>query len=103
MDDPTFYQRNRDVALNKAKQYYKNDNERLKKQVRDKYRNLSEEDKNKKREYGKNRYHNMPEEKKQKLKEYQRKYYEAKIVADNRDTQDILQSTTTNNIACSIF
>ena len=47
-------------------------------QVRDKYRNLSEEDKNKKREYRKNRYHNMPDEKKQKLKEYQRKYYEAK-------------------------
>ena len=42
-------------------------------QVRDKYRNLSEEDKNKKREYWKNRYHNMPDEKKQKLKEYQKK------------------------------
>ena len=60
--------------------YYKNNNERLKKQARDKYTNLSEEDKNKKREYGKNRYHNMSEEKKQKLKEYQRKYREAKKV-----------------------
>ena len=29
---------------------------RLRKQARDKYRNLSEEEKNKKREYGKNRY-----------------------------------------------
>ena len=36
-------------------------NERLKKQAKDKYRNLSEEDEKKKREYGKNRYHNMPE------------------------------------------
>ena len=78
MDNTTYQQRNRDVALNEAKEYYKNNNGRLKKQARDKYRNLPEEDKNKKREYGKNRYHNMPEEKKQKLKEYQRKYYEAK-------------------------
>ena len=52
--------------------------ERLKKQARDKYRNLSEEEKNKKWEYGKNRYHNMSEEKKEKLKEYQKNYREAK-------------------------
>ena len=74
MDNTTYYQRNRDAPLNKAKEYYKNNNERLKKQARD----LSEEDKNKKREYGKNRYHNMSEENMQKLKEYQRKYREAK-------------------------
>ena len=78
IDNTSYYQRNGDIALNKAKEYYKNNNKRLKKQARDKHRNLFEEDKNKKREYGKNRYHNMPEEKKQKLKEYQRKYYEAK-------------------------
>ena len=58
----TYYQRNREKILNKAKDYYKN---------------LSEEDKIKRREYGKNRYHNMSEEKKQKLKEYQKKYREA--------------------------
>ena len=49
----TYYQRNRDVILNRAKDYYENDNKRLREQARDKYRNLSEE-KNKKREYGKN-------------------------------------------------
>ena len=49
----TYYQRNWDVTLNRAKYYYKNDKERLRKQARDKYRNLSEEEKNKKREYGK--------------------------------------------------
>ena len=38
----------------------------LKEQVRNKYRNLSEEEKNKRREYGKNRYHNMSKEKKNK-------------------------------------
>ena len=44
----TYYQRNWDVTLNRAKYYYKNDKERLRKQARDKYRNLSEEEKNKK-------------------------------------------------------
>ena len=29
MDNTTYYQRDRDVALNKAKEYYKNKNERL--------------------------------------------------------------------------
>ena len=43
----------RDVILNRAKEYYENDKERLREQARDKYRNLSEEEKNKKREYGK--------------------------------------------------
>ena len=39
----TYDQRNRDVVLNRAKDYYENDEEKLRKQVRDKYRNLSEE------------------------------------------------------------
>ena len=61
----TYYQRNRDVILNRAKDYYENDKERL----RDKYRNLSEEGKNVKREYGRNRYHDMSKKQQQKLKE----------------------------------
>ena len=75
--DLTHYQRNRDVILNRANDYYENDKERLRGQARYKYRNLSEEEKNK-REYGKNRYGNMPEEKKQRLKEYQKSYRDAK-------------------------
>ena len=43
----TYYQRNRDVILNRAKYYYGNDKERLREQARDKYRNLFEEEKNK--------------------------------------------------------
>ena len=70
--DLTYYQRNKDVILNKAQNYYKNDKERLKEQARNKYRNLSEE-KNKKREYGKNGYQNMPEEEKQRLKRISKK------------------------------
>ena len=40
----TYYHRNRDVMLNRAKDYYENDKERSREQARDKYRNLSEED-----------------------------------------------------------
>ena len=43
--DLTYYQRNRDVILNIAKEYYENDKERLREQAKDKYRNLSEEEK----------------------------------------------------------
>ena len=45
----TYYQRNRDVILNRAKDYYENDQERLRCQARDKYRNLSEAKKKKQR------------------------------------------------------
>ena len=58
----TYYQRNRDVILNRAEDYYENNKERLRLQARDKYRNLSEEEKNEKREYGINRLCNMSEE-----------------------------------------
>ena len=71
--DLTYCQKNREVILNWAKDYYKNDKERLNKQARDKYRNLSEEEKTKKREYGKNRYHNMPEKKETKIKRISKK------------------------------
>ena len=72
MSEKTYYQRNRDVILNRAKYYFENDKVRLREQERDKYKNLYEEEKNKKREYGKNRYHNMPEKKKQRLKKYKK-------------------------------
>ena len=45
----TYYQKNRDMILNRAKDFYENDKERLREQVRDKYRNLFEEEKNKKK------------------------------------------------------
>ena len=47
------------MILNRAKDYYENDKERLRQHARDKYKNLSEEEKNKNRENGKNRYHNI--------------------------------------------
>ena len=44
-DEETYYQKNRDVTLNRAKNYYENDKDRLREQARDKYRSLSEEEK----------------------------------------------------------
>ena len=60
------------MILNRAKDYYKNDKERLKEQARDKYRHLSEGEKNK-REYGRNRYDNMSDKKKTKIKRISKK------------------------------
>ena len=39
MIDLTYYQRNRDVIINRAKNYYENDKKRLRELARDKYRN----------------------------------------------------------------
>ena len=47
MSNTTYYQRNRDVIINRVKDYYEHDRKRLREQARDNYRNLSEEDKNK--------------------------------------------------------
>ena len=44
--DLAYYQRNRDVILNRAKDYYENDKERLREQEINKYRNSSEDEKN---------------------------------------------------------
>ena len=47
MDNTTYYQRNREIKLNRAKNCYKNDKERLREQARNKYKKLSEEIKKK--------------------------------------------------------
>ena len=51
--DLNYYQKNRDLILNRAEDYYENDKERLREQTRDKYRNISEEKKTKKENMGK--------------------------------------------------
>ena len=92
MNNTSYYQRNR------AKEYYENNKERLRYQVRNKYRNLSE-DKNKKKEYGKNRYHNVSEKKKQKLKEYQKEYQK-----NYREAKKIIRYTNkiNNELICRL-
>ena len=66
------------AMLNRARDYYKNDKERLRERAKTKYGELPQEEKNMTREYGRNIFHNMSEEKKQKLKESQKNYVEAK-------------------------
>ena len=39
MSRMTYYQKYRDVILNRAKDYYENEKERLREKARDKYRN----------------------------------------------------------------
>ena len=74
----TYYRRNREVILNRAKDYYENVKKRLRREARDKYGNLSEEENIKRENMEKNRCHNMSKEKKQRLKEFQKNYREAK-------------------------
>ena len=45
MSDLTYYQRNQDVILDRAKYYYENNKERLREHAKDKCRNLSEKEK----------------------------------------------------------
>ena len=59
MSETTYYQRNREIILNRAKDYYKNSKKVLREKARNKDREFSDEQKNEKREYGRNRYHNM--------------------------------------------
>ena len=53
MGETTYYQRNREVILNRAEDYYQKNKELLRERAKNKYRELSEEEKNIKREYGK--------------------------------------------------
>ena len=52
MSETTYYQRNRELILNRAKDYYENNKELLR-ESKNKYSELTEEEKNLKREYGK--------------------------------------------------
>ena len=45
MSETTYYQRNREVMLNRANKYYKNNKEILRGKAKNKYRELSEEEK----------------------------------------------------------
>ena len=70
MSETTYYQKNKDAIINRAKKYYQNNIEFLRERARNKYRELPEEEKKK----------NMQKIdiktylKKKKLKEYQKMY-----------------------------
>ena len=74
MSGTTYYERNRDVILNRAKHYYENNKELLRERAKTNTVNYL---KILKRLYKRDRYHNMTAEKK-KLREYQKNYRETK-------------------------
>ena len=53
MSETTYYQRNRETILNRAKDYYETNKKILRERAKNKYRELSEEEKNIKRDYEK--------------------------------------------------
>ena len=79
--DLTYYQRNREVILHKAKDYYENDKERWEVRKKISIETYLKKTKTKRDNMKKDRYHNTSGEKKQKLKEYQRNYCKAKKVS----------------------
>ena len=70
----TYYQKNRDVILKKARDKYNKPEEKIKKIMyeKNKYCNITEEQKNKRTDRERNRYRNMTEEEKEKRREYAR-------------------------------
>ena len=70
MSETTYYQRNKEMILNRAKDYSENNKELLRERAKNKCRELSDKENGIKKKYGRDRYHNKSEEKKQKLKEY---------------------------------
>ena len=65
LGETTYYQRNRETLLNRAKDYYEDNKEVLREKAKNKSRELPSEENNIKREYGRNRYKNMSDEKKE--------------------------------------
>ena len=54
MNNCTYYQKNRDIILKRAKDYYYDNIETIRKNMRDKYKSLSKEEKEKIKIYQKN-------------------------------------------------
>ena len=71
------------MALDRVKDYYEKDQERLREQARDKYRNLSEEEKIKRETMEKIDTIICLKKKKQRLKEHQKNYCDAKKSQSN--------------------
>ena len=82
-DKTTCYRKNREIILNRPKEYYENNKERLRKQARNKHRKLSEKGKDIKREYGRKKYKNISKENKQRLKEFKKKIVKVKLSINN--------------------
>ena len=72
MDNSTYHQKNRNIILKRAKGYYYNNIEALRKNLGDKYKNLSEEEREKMKNYQKSYIekmkNNISEEKREKMR-----------------------------------
>ena len=64
MSGTTYYERNRDVILNGAKDYYENNKELLRERANNKYIELPENEKNMKKQYQNDRSYKMSTEEK---------------------------------------
>ena len=62
MSETNYYQKNREMILNRAKRYYHDNIEVLSKKARNKYSRLPELEKSRNIEYGRNKYHRKLEE-----------------------------------------
>ena len=73
MNNSTYYQKNKDIILKRAKDYYYNNIKAIRTNMRDKYKNLSEEEREKMKNYQKNyrekMKNNISEEKGEKMRE----------------------------------
>ena len=68
------YEKNKDVLLNRSKEYYINNKELIRERANNKYKLLSEDEKQKMKDYQKQYRENMTDEQKQKMKDYQKEY-----------------------------
>ena len=71
----SYYQKNRDKILNRAKEYYQKNKETINEKREKKYKELNDADKDIIKNDRMNRYSSMEDEAKMKLKEYRRNYY----------------------------
>ena len=56
MSQKTYYQKNKDMILNRAKAYYQNNKEILRERAKNRYREISADEKDLKKQYQKDRY-----------------------------------------------
>ena len=78
----TYYQKNKELVLNKANAGLSEEEKDKKREYRrNKYHTMSDKEKNKRNEYERNRYHSMTEEQKAKKREYAKNRYNTMIKA----------------------
>ena len=71
----TYYQKNRDLMLKKAKEYYENNKEKRREYGRNRYHNMITEEIDKINENRRYRYYRLSEEIKNKKRKYARNRY----------------------------